>query len=175
MSDSLLPDFRVKLYAEYEFETNILNPVLHRVPDIKDNSELFVRACKLIHTTRETAKKVGPSSQHKTAVHVATSVGTIDVSELNSQDLIEQYVLPYLSQLSARKLTPYFDKTQSVQMFGGGYAFLNPAMVTSLVRGKPKDRCYKESYYLEKTKQDVYVSNDCNPKKIIDWITATLV
>lgn len=169
-----LKDFQVKLYAEYEFETGILNPVMHRVRDIKDNSEVFVRACQLINVVRAAGKGAGTSSKSGSGVSISTTSGTIDVSELSTQDLIEQYVLPKLSQLCKTDLKPYFDKASSSKLFGGGYALLNPSLVTTMVKGKPKDRCYRDSYYLEKTKQNVYVSNDCNPAKVVDWINHNL-
>jgi hypothetical protein len=169
-----LNEFCVKLYAEYEFETCILNAVMYCVPQIKDTSEVFVRACQIINVTQETSKKIGPSTKSTSAIRIKTTAGVIDVSELGSQDLIEQFVLPKLSNMSNRELRPYFDKTESIKMFGGGYQFLSPVMITTPVKGKSKDRCYKEAYYLEKTKQDVYVSNDCIPKKIIQWINDNL-
>lgn len=169
-----LSTYRVKLYAEYEFETGILNPTMYLVNDIKDTSEVFVRACQLISITRQASNTSGPSATGAGTVFIHTPTGVIDVTEWKAQDLLEQYVLPILSEMCKTKLKPYFEKDASKKMFGGNYPLLNPTPVTTTVKGKSKDRCYKVAYYLAKTKQNVYVSNDCDKSQIVSWINDAL-
>lgn len=166
-----LNNYSVKLYADHDFETNILNPVLHLVKEINDTSEVFVRACQLINTTRAEGEK---HSTPSLSTYITTPSGCIDISELTSQDLIEQYVLPILSQTCKSKLKPYFDVSASKKMFGCGYAFFSYTKICTKVCSRNQSRYYTDAYYLKKTKQDVYVTNDCDRKKLIEWINSNL-
>lgn len=159
-----LPKYHVLFFSNLEFERSVLNPVLYLVDEIKDNSEVFVRACKLIHTTKKAAD---PYRGTSTAKCIKTkSCGEIDVSGLDTKELIESFVVPILSNMSARKLTPYFSLPASSSTFKVSFPFLS-------VTRNPAVRYYAKSYYLEKTKQDVFITSQCaNRDALIEWISA---
>lgn len=162
-----LPKYQAKLYADYQFETGILNPVLYHVDKIKDTSEVFVRACQLIRCTRAAGKQNALISASGAAEYISTASGTIDVSELSTQELIEKYILPTLSSESKRGLKPYFDKADSRKMFKASYPFLSSTPIYS-----SGSRSYAEAYYLEKTKQTVYITSQFSKAAQIEWINA---
>lgn len=160
-----LGNYSVRLYSDYGFETCILNPIIHLTKDIQDTSEVFVRTLQLVSVTRGPIITNGAAPASETDCITSPS-GLIDVSELKAQDLIEQYVLPILSETSSKKLKPFFDKDESKKMFGCNYPFFSTAKITQ----SGKSRCYANTYYLNKIKQNVYVTNDCNRQKLIEWI-----
>ena len=166
-----LKNYTAKLYSDYTFETGVLNPVMYLVDDINDTSEVFVRGCQLISAARAESQKHIPTLSSET---VKASVGTIDLSELSKQDIIEQFVIPILSETCTSRLKPYFDTDKSKKMFGGGYAFLSNTKIYTTVKSRKQCRNYAESYYLKKTDQNVYVSNDTNRQKLIEWVNANI-
>ena len=158
-----LSKYQAKLYVGTDFETNIVNPVLHLIGKIKDTSEIFVRACQLIKCSRSAGASGTPISG---GLYINTAVGQIDVSELSTQEIIVQYILPKLSGECKRNLRPYFDLKQSNAMFHAGYAFLSRTRVFTGTYA----RYYAEAYYLEKSKETVYITNNCDPAKLVAWI-----
>lgn len=155
--------YRVKLFANSDFETNILNPVFYLVDEIRDTSEVFVRACKLIKTT----KAIGEASIDRAKEYVFTQYGPIDVSEMETQELIENFIVPILSKKTKSSLVQYFDKDMSVKMFKVSYPFLS----NTREKSSGKFRYYSESYYLEKAKQNVFITSECAKRKaLVGWI-----
>lgn len=164
-----LSKYQAKLYTGLDFEANILNSVLHLVGKIKDTSEVFVRACQLIKCTRGAGS--GTLAATGGGLYIHTGCGQIDVSELSTQQIIEQYILPELSKKCRRDLRPYFDLKRSNEMFHAGYAFLSFTRVFAGTHA----RYYAEAYYLEKSDQTVYITNNCDPAKLVDWINHSAI
>ncbi len=170
-SHSDLKEYEVKLYTDIDFETKILNPVLYLVDKIKDTSEVFVRACQILICTRkagsgETKNLLGAEEINGKANLINTSCGQIDVSELSTQQIIEQYILPKLRTEGKRALKNYFDQEWSSKNFRSTYAFLS----TTQVYTNNHARYYSQPYYLDKSKEIVYITNNCSPAKLINWI-----
>lgn len=167
-----LNQYDVRLYSELEFEIGILNPVLYLADKIQDTSEVFVRGIQLIASARAAGAKARASSSGA-ADAVVTSAGPVDLSEMDTKEILENFVLPILSGFPKTKLKPYFDAEESNRMFGcGKIAFLSLSQVN-----KGGNRYYSEAYHLERTNQSVYVTNNCSIHKrgmLIDWINEHL-
>ena len=162
-----LKKYQVKLFANADFETNILNPVFYLVDEIKDTSEAFVRACKLIKTT----KSIGEISPDLNKEYIFTKYGPIDVSEMATKDLIETFIVPILNTKNIKFLLPFFEKETSSEIFKVSFPFL------SYTRDKSSGnfRYYAESYYLEKSKETVYITSECtNRNALISWINENI-
>ena len=156
--------YHVKLFADTEFEIGILNPVLYLVDEIKDNSEIFVRACKLINTAKACAPAVPGGN------YIETKCGKIDISEMETQELIENFVIPKLSNMPMKRIKVLFNKEDSQKSFKVSYPFL------SYARDKcaGKYRYYARSYYLRKTNKEVFVTSECADRTaLINWINST--
>ena len=162
-----LKKYKVKLFANAEFETNILNPVFYLVDEIKDTSEAFVRACKLIKTT----KSIGEISPDLNKEYIFTKYGPIDASEMATKELIETFIVPILNTKNIKFLLPFFEKETSSEIFKVSFPFL------SYTRDKLSGnfRYYAESFYLEKSKETVYITSECtNRKALIGWINENI-
>lgn len=164
--------YDVRLFSEEEFEIGILNPVLYLADKIQDTSEVFVRGIQLIASVRAAGAKARAASPSGADV-IATAAGAVDISEMETKEILEHFVLPILSELPAPKLKPYFDAEESNRMFGcGKIPFLSLTQVN-----KGGNRYYSEAYHLERANQSVYVTNNCSVHKramLIDWINQHL-
>ena len=166
-NDCGLKKYCVKLFANSEFETNILNPVFYLADEIKDTSEVFVRACKLIKTT----KAIGELTLDLKKAYVHTEYGPIDISEMGTQELIENFIVPILGQKDLNEIKKYFEKDTSSLIFKVSYPFL------SYTREQSNEhyRYYAESYFLEKSKQNVFITSECTKKDmLVKWINENI-